>query len=354
MLVWTNHPELQGLVENYLFSEKDIPTPIFTVRLTKAECKNRSGGFDMALISAKLSDALSQFSPLLFMQAWEGKCFEAATDVTNSLSALAVGDAAAFIKWRDLWKSNLLQLMCAMAKAEAGENLDPNSCLISLYGALNPLLTDKMESNMSELSILLGDKSTEILSVSTECGAERKARVNTMMHLSFENLRFFTAGNLYIFPSKRKPKWVPSSHQFLEDFAQKGRTPEETTKRIDEISAASIPALIEVSAVCDHAQRHVRIARFIFGLIVPENQRKKLNTRSGFIWEFGPLFLDEKMATTGMYYLFFSARHLVTLDIKQAEKLKAAARLRGEAFADLQTWFADHATRPGIILLREK
>lgn len=354
MLVWTNHPELKDLVENYLFSDKAIPTPILTMMVTKAECKNRRGNFNLAQISSKLDDALKQFSPLLLMQAWEGKCFKAATDVTNALSGLAIGNADDLTKWRDFWKANLLQIMCSMAKAERGQTLDADSCLFSLYGSLNPLHADRMESEISKLSGVFRNKSNEILSASRDFDVKSKAKVNSMMHLAFQNLEFFAAGNMYIFPSNRKPKWLPSGYQLLEDFAQRQATPEETARKISEISDVSIPALIEASAVCDHAQKNIRIARFIFGLIVPVSERKKLNVRAGFIWEFGPISLEKKIAPSGVYYFYFSARHMLTLDIRQAVKLKAIARLRGEAFADLQAWFASHATRPGIMLLRQK
>jgi len=354
VLAWTNHPEMLNDFETYLFADQSIPNPIFTIMLQKAECKNKRGKLDLRIISLKLNDALNQFSPLLFMQAWEGKCFQAATDVTNALSVLATDDAADLKKWREIWKSNFLQLMCAMAKAEAGKNLDANLCIISLYDSLNPLHADRMESNTPKLSNYFSDKSAEILSVSADCGIERRARVNTMLHLAFENLEHFTAGNLYTFPSKKKPKWIPDKHQLLEDLIQKAKTPEQTTDKINDVSNVSIPVVIEASATCDHAQKNIHIARFIFGLIVPVSERKKLNVKAGFIWEFGPLFLEKRVATAGNYYIYFSARHLVTLDLKQATGLKAFARLRGQSFVGLQAWFAHHAARPGIMLLGEE
>ncbi len=351
VLAWTNHPEMLDEFERYLFADTGIANPIFTLMLTKAECKDRSGRFDLTVISSKVGQALSNFSPLMFMQAWEEKCFEAATGVTNALATLVSDHASDLLNWRENWKVQFLRLMCAMVKAEAGENIGGASCLVSLYGSLNPLHADKMENDLSEMSRALGEKSAEILSVSGDCSIEVGGKVNTMLHLAFENLDQFAAGNLYAIHSKEEMKWIPDTYGLLQDMVRKAATQEETTKRIEALMKVSIPLLIETNATCDHAQKNIRFARFIYGLIIPASEQKQFKFDAGFIWKFGPLFLNDPLAISGVYYFCFSARHLLSLDLETALAMKAQARLRGQAFADLQAWFARQSSRPGVMLL---
>ncbi|MBA7596871.1 hypothetical protein ES703_03861 [subsurface metagenome] len=342
VLVWTGHPELVDLFEAYIFSQTSIPKPIVIVMLTKDQCKDKSGEFDTKIVSEKLGEALSQFSPLQFLQAWEEKSFKAATEVTNILSSFAPQENDPK-KWRSDWKSQLLSLMYAIAKEATGEHLDRDSALSGLYNSLNPLHSDRMESYIGELSLSLSGNSDEILKYSEDCGIEQKAKINTMLHLAFEDSGRYSAGNIYKFESKKEPGWVPSCDQLLENLL---RNPETS----DELLKVCCPVVIEVNAICDHAQKNIRIARFIGGLLVPASDMKKIKS-AGFIWEFGPVSFNTP-DLLGQYYFFFSARHLVTLSLEEAIKMQAFARLRIQALTALQAWFAQHAARPGLILLR--
>lgn len=355
VLAWTNHPDLLEFFEDYVSSAKNVPKPIFSIMLTKAECRNKKEKLDnLTLISKRLDDKLMQASPLMFLQAWEEKCFSASTQVTNTLSDLVSGNAAKLEEWRNLWKTQLLKLMHAMSGEAIGRELNKNLVLNGLYSLLNPLHADRMESNTAGLSASLAEYSTEIITGSEDCGLERKARINSMLHLSFENIGHFTAGNMYKFSSKIDSNWKLNPHQLLEDFIQGKKGEEQTSKKINEVSKSSVPVLVEVSAACDHAQKNIRIARFIFGLIIPAAERKKLNYKADFIWEFGPFFLEKLIADAGQHYFYFSARDIVTLDLKKALKMKVVARIRRQALSDLQSWLAHHSARPGMMLLRDR
>ncbi len=355
VLAWTNHPDLLKFFEDYVFSAKNVPKPIFSIMLTKAECRNKREKLgNLEVISKKLDHKLTQVSPLMFLQAWEEKCFSAATQVSNTLSDLASSGVAELDEWRSLWKAQLLELMHAMSEEAVGKILDKDTILNGLYSSLNPLHTDRLESNTAGLSASLAEYSTEIIAASEDCGLERKARINSMLHLSFENLRYFTAGNMYKFSSKIDPNWKLNPHQLLEDFIQGKKGEEQSSKKINEVSKSSVPVLVEVSAACDHAQKNIRIARFIFGLIIPAAERKKLNYKADFIWEFGPFFLEKLIADAGQYYFYFSARDIVTLELKKALKMKVVARIRRQALSDLQSWLAHHSARPGMMLLRDR
>lgn len=113
--------------------------------LTKAECRN-GGGFNLEFLSEKIENKLLEISPLMLLQEWEGHSFVAATEVTNELSSLASSNDSAFSSWRDSWKKHMLDLVHAMAAADAGKGLESDTCIPALYNVLNPLYADRMET----------------------------------------------------------------------------------------------------------------------------------------------------------------------------------------------------------------
>lgn len=347
VLVWTKHPELIKPFEEYIFANNEIPKPIVITTLTKAQCQNRSGEFDVEVVSAKVDEAISQFSPLQFLQAWEEKDFEAATQVTNILSDLVLEESEPK-RWRDAWRKQLLNLMYALAKEASGESLDDNTVLSGLYSSLNPLHSDRMESCVSELSSLFSGNAGEILKHQEDCGIERKAIINTMLHLAIEEDAKYAAGNIYMFEPDKAPNWVPTCDNLLTDVLHPQCNDPKHRKGF---CIRCRRVLVEISASCDHAQGNIRIARFIAGLVIPESEQKKIKPAQ-YIWKQGPFMIGEGQSA-GIYCLCFNARHLVTSSLDEANRMEPFMRLRSQAFINLQAWFAQHASRPGLILLHE-
>jgi len=349
-LIWTNNPGLKDLFEKNILSNTNLPNPIDIIMLTKAECKNK-GELDIGIIEEKIENTFRSFSPLKIIQAWEGKNFEAATGVTNILSTF-ITDEKDPEKWRDGWKAQVLSLMYSLAKEAVGEGLDENTVLGGLYSSLNPLHSDRMESYVSELAALMEADGETILECKEGCDTESKAKINTMLHLALEERSVYGTGNIYMFESDKVPTWGLSHDNLLIDLAN--REEYSNAEKREEISLECKYVLIETSASCDHAQGNIRAARFLSGFIVPEAAQNKLKKPRdfSFMWSLGPLFI-EKAELKGIYYLYFSARHLVTCSPDEASAMKPFARLRSQALMDLQSWFARHASRPGLILLHE-
>ena len=169
-----------------------------------------------------------------------------------------------------------------------------------------------------------------------------------MLHLSIDSANAFYAGNIYL--QSTLCARVPSATKLLRDLAD-GKNPENQAS-IRAMASYVKPFMVEINATCDHAQNNIRIGRFLAGLIVPESDKKKIK-KAEYIYQLGPVFLDSRMTPAGVYYLYFSARHLLTTDLKCAQGMHVFARLRAEAFADLQAWFAHRASRPGMLMLRD-
>lgn len=343
-LIWTNNPGLKDLFEKNIFSNTNLPNPIDIIMLTKAECKNK-GELDIGIIEEKIENTFRSFSPLKIIQAWEGKNFEAATEVTNILSSF-ITDEKDPDKLRDAWKVQILNLMFSLAKEAVGKNLDESTVLIGLYNSLNPLHADRMENYIGDLSDSLSLNAEEVLKNKDDCGIEQKSKINTMLHLAFKEDSEHCGGNIYEFKGKA-PVWVPSRDALLMDLSKDNS---EVNRK--NIAQKCQNVVIEVSASCDHAQKNIRMLRFLAGLLVPRSEKSKIK-EAEFIWDFGPV-LVEKNKRQRPYFFYFSARHLVTCSPDKTSKMKPFARLRSQALISLQTWFARHASRPGLVLLKDK
>ena len=342
VVAWTKHAELTAMFDERLFTIESLPKPIVTIKIEKADCK-KDDQFDLTVVSSKLEEALAKFSPLLFLAAWEEKCYAAATGVTNALSILAEPELTKPETWRETWKVQLLQLMHAMAEAESGSNIvDGSSGLIALYTALNPLHADRMESSSANLPEQLRRCSMEIVTkeASEDCGAARKAKINTMLHSAFDQLDRFRPGNVYLHADVAGN--TISIDELIEDVAQKNHG--------SEIKQNSTPIVVEVSPVCDYVQGNIRSARLVGGLFVPVSLAPKIKHQADFIWPFGPIFFNSE-TLQGEYRLFLSARHIMNVSPVTLGSLKAIMRLRLQALTHLQVRLGYHASRPGMLSL---
>jgi hypothetical protein len=353
VIAWTKHLELVQEFENYLFKDSNSLKPAFVVTLTKDSCKRR-GKFDLSVISEELSKKLLDSSPLLLLQAWEEKCFFASTEVSGILSSLTAPTGATLDEWRTSWKQEILEIMHALSHSVIGKNTDAQTCLEGLYTSLNPLHADRVEHLTHQLSMTLKEKANEILDAPKTRSHMAMARINSMLHVASESLDRYAGGNIYFFAGKRLPRWIPKKDDIIGDLI--ATIPNNHAREEDNRASLvtnCVPILIEASAPCDHAQNNIRVGRFIMGLAVPSSEKNKLKGKAEFILPIGPLYLEKGVAMPGEYHFYFSARYLISADLKLAHNLKARARLRGQAFSDLQAWFARHASRPGMILLND-
>jgi hypothetical protein len=348
VLIWTQRVELQELFEEQIFNTPDVPNPAFVICIPKAGCKDKKGNFKFNKVSSEIQKALKSFSPLLLLQEWEESSFVSATQVTNQLADLSVRNAANLVEWRKLWRTEFLQLLHALAIAEAGQQLNNDRVLSSLYGAMNPLHSDRMESNVPGLRKSLSPHSDEIMAFAPTNDRMSKAKLNSMLHLAMDDVNEFYAGNIY---SRSKfGSAIPTVNKLLDDFVQ-GNSPENRKQNKLLLAPFVKSVAVETNATCDHSQNNVRVARLLAGLLVPEDKSSKIKGKTDFVYRLGPVFLETRAISAGEYYLYFSARHLITLELNQILNARPFARLRGQAFSDLQAWFARQSTRPGMLLL---
>lgn len=373
MIAWTKHIELVDLLETKLFAlyqkvikADSVPLPVVCIRLEKqnfkiggeenppadvVEVKPRpSINFDLEKLSSSVEGELKKSLSLDIMQTWEERGSIALTGATNSISDMVTTSGDSLIAWRAAWNKSYWDVLVSLAKEEIGEdNLNRETFLKALFGALNPLQMDLLETDQISAPVIpegvlpgqapqdppAAEQARPVVSTNLPAG-----KINTKLHLSLEDVNQFKPGNIYklsdcgdIFPLQPK--------ELFDDFVQKDH------KENGELFKLVFPILIEVSAACDFAQNKIKVAKFLSGLVIPKSEIKKFKQSGGSILSLNPLWIEEQDRC-----ILLSSQYLVSLELAKAKQLKAFARLRSQWLTNTQFWLAQQISRPGVMMLR--
>jgi hypothetical protein len=354
ILIWTNHKEHVDEVSAAIFNHQATPKPIFVVSLSKAGFlngigKNSEQRATTAAIRDALRDALKKGSaPFESLQQWESLGFAASTNVINSISDLAGVNATTLNDWQKAWKEEMLRLLLVIARAGYGKHLSEKNVLRSLFLTLNPLQLDRMDSLSESNTSVVSHHAKGIFSAQGAALLARRAGVNSMLHLSTDNLKQFSPGNLYLFePGKPHPSFMPTIGELL-----KGWTPgsgDKLNENLIAISKAAHLCAVEISPVCDHAQDKIGLSRLIAGVILPWDTSVKMKSGQ-FIKTVGPLRVKDVLPS-GEYGLHLNSRYVTSSALARVRRLKPTFRVKPELLADLQTWSSYQGSRQGIRIL---
>jgi len=352
ILIWTNHPELKDEVAKYIYEHPTLPKPVFIVMLKKAAFKKQGGGggpqqFSIGKLSNELLKILAENSPLECMQVWEGTCFRAATNVTNAIAELSGSTATNLDEWRRAWREEALKLLLVISKANAEEHHTRENCIPSIFLALNPLHSDRMDVLVEELTEDLSGHVDQIMAATGGTAVERKAKVNTMLHLAGDQLESFNPGNLYIFGKRKTADFMPTLKDALQDCLQGKEAQQKALMKPVRLCG------LEVTPACDHAQDKMRVSRIIAGFIVPWEHKDAVKRNAGFLKPIGPLYFPgkQKIVKAGAYLVVLNSRYLITAKPSRVNELHAAARVRPSLLADVQSWASYQSARQGVMML---
>jgi hypothetical protein len=293
-VLWTNYPEDKEIFDQEVFREESIPNPVVSVTLEKSKF-----GHDLGAIQSRLNDEIRSVSSFQVLQFWEKASYCAATQVSNLLFEIGSLKAPNLQEWLKNWNIVVSQMIRAMASEEYGKGLsDPTAALAAFYTSLNPLHGDKMESVTSSPpgdDLIRG--AGEILKAG-DCGDERRAKINTMLHVACERTARPWAGKIYALPKSGKWQHLPTREGLAEEFllTSKQSEGERWQKEWDMLCNVCAPVLVEISPLCDHAQAKVRVLRLLGGLLAPTENYKSLrqpnDRRVGeFLWKLELLHL---------------------------------------------------------------
>ena len=356
VLIWTNHPDQKETFSRFMYERSALPKPVFVIMLKKADFIVGSSSnaakrrFSIGKLSTELVKILAETSPLEFMQVWEGSAFRAATNVTNTLAELSQSTADSLDQWKKQWHDETLKLLLVISRAQAEAHHTRDNCIPSMFLALNPLHSDRMDALATESSQELFKHIDQIMNATGSSAIERRAKVNSMLHLASNDLDRFSPGNLYVVEGRR-----PSIFPALKDMLRNSLNGDEAAqaKNLELVIQKGRQCGIEITPVCDYAQDKMGLSRVIVGFVLPQ-EHKKLVKRTDFLKPIGPFYFDGGGLPSGAYNLYLDSRYVVAAEPRLVKKLRAKARVRPQLLADVQFWASYQAARQGVILLSDK
>lgn len=351
-VAWTKHPELVSELDNYIFPITDIARPSVFVTITKEDCK------DIDTLSKRIDAELDRRGPVRMLQVWEEASAAAGSEVVGELAAIASGKEDTPERWRDGWHKAMLRLMHGCGKEFVGESgmADGGTAFKAFCQSLTPLHGDKLEGLLATPRPELQEIANELLSddAKVDCGVEAKARINSMLHCSLDDLGVPQPGSVYSLESAALSQIFPDVATMIAPLVPKGKkTPEdEFRKLVDAVAKQVLPVAVEASPSCDHAQGNLIVARLVAGCVVPiETAGKFKSTLGQSVWKLAPLLISINGAKAS-YALLVNCLVVSSCPLDTLRKETAIFRIRSQAFATLQVCFGSHASRPGMLLLR--
>jgi hypothetical protein len=353
-IAWTKHPELVDELDAYIFPKPDIPRPSAFITIAKEDCK------DIAAISARIDAELAKRGPVRMLQAWEEASMMAGSEVVGELAGIASGEEDDPEKWREAWGKAMLRIMRSCGMEFAGESgmSDGAAAFKAFCHSLIPLHSDKLERRISPSDPSL-DEITKILlskDARTDPGIRAKARINSMLHCSLDNLKTPQAGSVYLLGPMKLKRYFPSLEVMVRPLVPKRKdtSDKEYKAQVAEFASKIIPIAVETSPACDHVQGNLIIPRLTAGYLVPMDvlhARLKKGSLPQSIWRLSPLWLSIDGGAAAPYGLLVNCLLVSSCSTLLLKRKQAAFRIRSQAFATLQVCFGGHAARPGMLLL---
>jgi hypothetical protein len=351
-VAFTKHPELVEDLDSYIFPNAEIARPYAFVTIGKEECQ------DIAALSARIDEELQKRGPVRMLQAWEAASTAAGSEVVGELASIASGSEVEPGKWREAWSKAMLRIMhrCGRESVGDGGMSSGPAAFKAFCHSMIPLHGDKLEGRVAVPYPDLEDTTKELLvdDSKQDCGIEAKARINSMLHCSFDDLQAGRPGSVYPLKSSGLASLFPDVATMVEALMPRGKqTSEEFRKQIEEVGAQVVPIAVETSPACDHVQGNLIVARLTGGLLVPVDIAKKFkSTLPQSIWKLAPLWISADGGGKAAYALFINCLLVSSCALDVLQRASAGFRIRSQAFTTLQVCFGSHAARPGMLLLR--
>ena len=319
--------------------------PVGLIKMQKKEFT------ELEAILARVKTSVEEAYPLGLLSYWERVIHESSGSVMQVLPVST--------DWQKQSRRTL-RLILDYAAASDGRSVTELAALMSTF---NSLQLDSIESSIG--SIAEEDASPLVLplnEVEPSDDLELKSRLN--FRLLFTDATAEVApGNIYhcdtICPSERAS--FPDLNQLLDDMVrarpradEKQRQQQliEEHEKIEELkSAGSIPIAVEVTPLCDHQQNNVKLPRFLCGVAVPYENRRRAKRPEGFLRTDNAPIDFESGDLAGRKLLIWNSRYIVSVPNDEVNGEAKLVRLRHEPLIDVQAWLASQLNRPGYLSL---
>ncbi len=325
LIVWTKHTELKAGIKNALAKN----APLFLLDLRKNECKYKRGGYNLNRIESRLKNELDKAGAFHLFVLWENIVHKSAGGIVDDFSSFYPSDMN--------WNKNMFMVSRELAKAYAGERLQPgNINEISKNSLLtfNMAFIDNLESAIKNFQYTGKNKSSRIRG---KPDADIVSKINSRLLMAeVEDDDSIKPGNIYEGRiNNRKPALIQDV--FDGDLRQY----HDKDGLIDSVE----DVFLEVSSVCDYTCKKMRVYRFMPGLMWPSEYSKKIKRKTDYLYISPLVNIKNKK-----YRLVFDIRCLTTLPLntKKSSK-KLLGRIRHELLVDIQSYISRHVNRPGVV-----
>jgi len=260
----------------------------------------------------------------------------------------------------------MLKVLAGLALASGGDTVKNSvSASHALLSSLNPIPMDRLEYLSSHARRIKGgsdalakeavEERQRIERRQPSLSADQRGSMNRMLLLAPvpDGDHEPDSGNIYLQKGWKKQTESPfsrngiTSFRLVEDICDI-----EEKDKVREVAHECLPFIIEITPACDYSQSKARFSRCVAGLFIPEKYSKKIKG-APFVKNVGLVHLKNAKPTpfSGNYCICLNAHYLVGLSLVELSKQKARFRVRKQVLVDIQSWFASHAARPGMLSL---
>jgi hypothetical protein len=350
LVVWTSDKaKRDGLLEHLSDHYPEIPKPLASILMAKEDFLS-NGIFDIQKVSSRISELLQENPQATALLHWENAVAMAAGRLIGSLTD--------FVDRKQLFlgaaNEDLRQVLTAIAQSAVGlKNVSANE-LASINEGFMPLLFDSL-IHLPDAEGLQKEKWANAISepdVPARLDAGKKAKLNTMYHLArdVDSLKIGDRGAVY---EIKKQEIIASlfpgfwPEHILKAYFDCHNANADSLKKLRELVAW---CLIGLRPACDQAQPKPGMYRVVLASMTPENFKidgvRDLKESPGRYRSVALNSGGDDGFVLGLNFNFLASLAGCQFD---SFELSPSWRLRDSICIEIESKFASHASRPGII-----
>ncbi|HDD45092.1 MAG TPA: hypothetical protein ENG63_09590 [Candidatus Desulfofervidus auxilii] len=377
LAIWTKHPEMAEKIQKVLKNEGYY---IIVANLEKdkffrrKEKDDRDEYFEYIFEESKLNELKKklkeQLGPVDIFKVlinWENLIHDAASKTINEVSR--------FTKYDDNWNNEMKKIFYNLAKAWAGRTIEDKENTDKIRSALysfHQLFSDVFERELQRIEI------EDIPLKEEDIGDDEvRGKINFRILMDSNNEEKIYPGNVYKGGNNIKQLIYDSIDRdsLISDFArskkmnkqdildENNKIKEEYNndfkkffKEIREkLKGISIPVVVEVSPICDYAQRKLKKNRYVEGFLcpsiievneIPIKINEKLKRNALFLYVTPIIQYEENQ-----YVLILDFRYFGSANDDFFKDKSFLFRIRKELLSDIQIKLSHHINRTGVLFL---
>lgn len=355
LIIWTEHPHLEGELTKYLNESLDkakpYARPLTVIALAKREFLQDDGNVrDPEKIRSAVCEALTRNAQLAALLHWESEVMSAAGDTLASLIDLVPDERRSTTEFPNALDEVLSRLACETIGAP---HVDGNH-RFAITTALAPILADRILNQVQEDSPKFWESAITQHGERGLAAAtlEEAGKINRMLHLAApgaESMKPTDWGVIVNWPYDWTNESLVSYTEYKISEMLGGEFHVEKQDR-----DRCIPVLIRVGATCDHAQKKKGPIKYLFGFEIPCDVSWKTDSaglqlkKSDAIWR-SPVFSERDGGSP--FRLYVHARFPITTIPANTERWKVRYRVRDQLLMQLLIASSSYDSRPGIVQL---